>query len=151
MRKIAMIYASVHHKNTEKVVSYLASHFPMEMDVTDVTKDALPDLAGAEWVIFASGIYFNTVHKAITNAINHSDLRGKKAIVLYTCGLSVRNYARAAGKLLRERGADYIGSCHCRGYDTFGPFGKIGGIAKGHPNDADMEKVLTALQQLTRR
>ena len=29
---------------------------------------------------------------------------------------------------------------HCRGYDTFGFFEKIGGIAKGHPNEKDFKK-----------
>ena len=28
----------------------------------------------------------------------------------------------------------------CRGFDTFGPFEKIGGVAKGHPNEKDLSE-----------
>ena len=28
----------------------------------------------------------------------------------------------------------------CRGYDTFGPFGKIGGIAKGRPSAEELRR-----------
>lgn len=32
------------------------------------------------------------------------------------------------------------GTFTCRGFDTFGPFRLIGGIAKGHPNEKELEK-----------
>lgn len=28
----------------------------------------------------------------------------------------------------------------CRGFDTFDPFKKIGGVAKGHPNEKDLSE-----------
>ena len=31
-----------------------------------------------------------------------------------------------------------VGKFGCKGYDTFGPFKLVGGIAKGHPNEEDM-------------
>ena len=34
------------------------------------------------------------------------------------------------------------GKFGCKGYDTFGPFRLIGGIAKGHPDDKDIKAVL---------
>lgn len=33
-----------------------------------------------------------------------------------------------------------IGKFGCRGYDTFGPFKLVGGIAKGHPNEEDIKR-----------
>jgi flavodoxin len=39
---------------------------------------------------------------------------------------------------LKEAGADVIGSFDCRGYDTYGPFKIIGGIARKHPNGKDI-------------
>ena len=32
-----------------------------------------------------------------------------------------------------------IGKFGCKGYDTFGPFKLVGGIAKGHPAEADIK------------
>ena len=32
-----------------------------------------------------------------------------------------------------------LGEFSCKGYDTFGPFRLVGGIAKGHPDAADLE------------
>ncbi|MGB3985262.1 MAG: flavodoxin, partial [Limnochordia bacterium] len=31
-----------------------------------------------------------------------------------------------------------LGTYGCRGFDTFGPFKLVGGIAKGHPNENDI-------------
>ena len=33
-----------------------------------------------------------------------------------------------------------LGEFGCKGYDTFGPFKLVGGIAKGRPNEADLEQ-----------
>lgn len=33
-----------------------------------------------------------------------------------------------------------LGEFGCKGYDTFGPFKLVGGIAKGRPNERDLEK-----------
>ena len=30
----------------------------------------------------------------------------------------------------------------CKGYDTFGPFKLVGGIAKDHPNEEDMKNAV---------
>jgi flavodoxin len=151
MGKTVLIYASVHHQNTKKVVEYVASHFSGEMDVVDITKEKVPDLFGTEWVIFASGIYRNTVHEAITSYIESTDLSGKKAIILYTCGMRYRDYAKATGKRIAESGGEYIGNCYCRGVDTTHFLEKIGGIAKGHPNETDMEKILKSLNRLMQK
>jgi flavodoxin len=41
---------------------------------------------------------------------------------------------------LSGKGFDLVGSFTCRGLDTFGPLRLIGGINKGHPNDADLTR-----------
>lgn len=50
------------------------------------------------------------------------------------------DYTKEIKKLLRQKDVECIGSFVCRGYDTYGIFGKIGGIAKGHPDQKDLEK-----------
>ena len=41
--------------------------------------------------------------------------------------------------ILKEKKTDIIGKFGCKGYDTFGPFKLVGGIAKGHPDAKDLE------------
>lgn len=49
---------------------------------------------------------------------------------------------------LEEKRADIIGRFGCKGYDTFGPFRLIGGIAKGHPNEKDMDDAVQFVKGL---
>ena len=47
--KTAIVYASVHHKNTEKVVKAIAEKHP-EVELIDATKTILKDLASYDLV-----------------------------------------------------------------------------------------------------
>ena len=38
-----------------------------------------------------------------------------------------------------KRHASVVGKFGCKGYDTFGSFKLVGGIAKDHPNEEDMK------------
>lgn len=140
MKKAAILYVSVHHKNTEKVVNYIAS--AIDADVIDLLKNRNPSIEQYELIILASGIYFGSFHKVLLEYMKATSFEGKNVIVLYTCGIPYRNYAKSAEKILRENNANYISAFHCRGYDTYGPFGKIGGIAKNHPSQQDMNRLL---------
>jgi flavodoxin len=40
------------------------------------------------------------------------------------------------------------GRFSCKGYDTFGLFKLIGGLAKGHPDDNDLENAVTFFKGL---
>ncbi|VIG14832.1 flavodoxin [Clostridioides difficile] len=44
MSKVTLLYASVHHKNTKKVVDYIERNFGYEMDVIDITQNKYYDL-----------------------------------------------------------------------------------------------------------
>ena len=89
-------------------------------DTVDLLRDALPDLTGYDCVFFASGIYFNTFHRSLMDVIGRTAFDGKRACLLYTCGLRYRDYARPAARLLVRQGAAYGGSFGCRGLDTYG-------------------------------
>ena len=39
---------------------------------------------------------------------------------------------------MEARGGRVIGEYGCLGYDTFGPFKLMGGIAKGHPDGEEL-------------
>ena len=65
-----------------------------------------------------------------------------------TYGASPGKSLRELEALARERGCPVLGSFGCRGYDTFGPFRLLGGIAKGHPNERELEKARSFYQNL---
>ena len=44
-----------------------------------------------------------------------------------------------------------IGSFSCRGFDTVGPFGFIGGINRGRPNDHDLDRAAAFAARLRKR
>lgn len=55
MRK-AIVYASVHHGNTEKLVKSIAEE--CQVDLIDAVKQPDADLNSYDMIGFASGIYF---------------------------------------------------------------------------------------------
>ena len=62
---------------------------------------------------------------------------------IHTCGIKRKNYTAAIEKIARLRHAEILGSYACNGYDTFGPFKLVGGIAKKHPNEEDVKGAVT--------
>lgn len=57
MRK-AIVYASVHHGNTEKLVKGIAEE--CQVDLIDAVKQPDADLNSYDMIGFASGIYFQS-------------------------------------------------------------------------------------------
>lgn len=41
-----------------------------------------------------------------------------------------------------------MGRFSCKGFDTFGPFKLIGGVAKGHPDDRDLAAAVEFYKKL---
>ena len=48
------------------------------------------------------------------------------------------NY-KSIEQILDKKRSKVIGKFGCKGYDTFGPFKLVGGIAKGHPDEEDIK------------
>ncbi|MDR1514845.1 MAG: flavodoxin family protein [Synergistaceae bacterium] len=136
--KTVIIYASTHHENTKKIVEAMADC--ISADVVDIVRNKEVNLTNYDIIGFASGVYFHTLHESIKKFINEATFDKKhKSFLVCTCGIGYRDYTKGVKKNLAEKGIPCIGSFQCRGYDTFGFFDKIGGIAKGHPNDMDLK------------
>ena len=58
---------------------------------------------------------------------------------VYTYGLKAGTGAKALHGVAAEKHCTVLGEFSCKGYDTFGPFKLVGGTAKGHPDDQDLE------------
>lgn len=131
----AIVYASVHHGNTKKVVEAIARE--CEVELIDAAKVSKRDLSGYEAVGFASGIYYTKFHQSVLKFAAENLREGAKVFYLCTYGGSAS--FKSIEEVVKSKNATEIGRFSCRGYDTFGPFKLVGGIAKGHPDAKDLE------------
>ena len=134
--KTAIVYYSRHHGNTKKLIDAIAA----EQDVTaiDATDVKTADLSGYDAVGFASGIYYSRFHKTVLTFAEKNLPEGKPVFFLYTYGAEKKGYTDAIAEAVGKRKARVLGEYGCFGFNTFGPFKLIGGMAKGHPTDAEL-------------
>lgn len=138
MANIAVIYASVHHKNTKKLLDGIAKS--CEMDLFDISQVDQKDFSHYQAVGFASGIYMAQFHKSLLNFLNGHPVLPQKTFILYTSGTASKKYAKRFCEHLTQLGLQILGIYRCKGHDTYGFWKWIGGIAKGHPNEVDIDK-----------
>lgn len=136
--KTAICYYSRHHGNTLKVLEAMAREG--DVDLIDVTTRQAVRLEDYDCIGFASGIYGTTFHKAVAAFARQYLPAGKPVFFVYTYGGAKGSGARAVAVVAREKNCPVLGEFSCKGYDTFGPFKLVGGIAKGHPDEKDLEK-----------
>ena len=137
MRK-AIAYASVHHGNTEKLVKRIADE--CQFSLIDAVKQPNADLSSYDMIGFASGIYFSKFHQLLLGFAEKNLPDNKKVFLICTYGGNA-NY-KSIEQILSKKHSKVIGKFGCKGYDTFGPFKLVGGIAKGHPDDEDIKNAV---------
>ena len=108
--KTVIVYASVHHGNTKKLVEKIAEE--CKVDLIDAVQQPKADLP-----------------------------ENKKVFMICTYGGNAAY--KSLEVILREKKTDIIGKFGCKGYDTFGPFKLVGGIAKGHPDEKDLKAAVS--------
>ncbi len=82
---------------------------------------------------------------------NLPDITGRAAFIFATSGLPetpINRYTRRLKKLLESKGFRVMGTYTCRGLDTWGPFGVIGGVSKYHPNAQDLDLAIEFAKNL---
>ena len=55
---------------------------------------------------------------------------------------------RNIADVVREARCKEIGRFQCKGFDTYGPFKLIGGIAKGHPDQKDIREAVEFYKEI---
>ena len=143
MRK-AIVYTSVHHGNTEKLVKRIAEE--CQVDLIDAIKQMNADLNDYDMIGFASGIYYSKFHQSILKFSEENLSADKKVFLICTYGGSA-NF-KSIEQILNKKHASVVGKFGCKGYDTFGPFKLVGGIAKGHPDEEDMKNAVDFIKGL---
>ena len=144
--KTAIAYYSQHHGNTKKLLDAIAA----QEDVTliDVVENKDADLTGFDRIGFASGIYFSAFAKQILAFAKENLPEEKDVFYLYTHGAPSGDFLKAMRQIAESKNCRELGEYHCQGFDTFGPFKLVGGIAKGHPTEEELAAAVRFYQAL---
>ncbi len=111
---------------------------PQDVDPRDVVEKN--DVLG-----FGSGIYYGRPHRSLLKfAENLPKISEKTAFIFSTSGLPriplIHDYHKPLIGILREKGFRILGEFTCRGYNTHGILKAVGGMNKGRPSQADLER-----------
>lgn len=144
--KTAVVYYSKHHSNTKKILDAIAKD--NEITLIDVNSEQSIDLSSYDRIGFASGIYYSKFHKKVLKFARENMPKNKECFFVYTYGAKKDGYTNAITDAVKEHGAKIIGEFGCFGFNTYGPFKLIGGIAKGHPNEKDLSDAIDFYKNL---
>ncbi len=147
--KTAIVYYSKHHGNTRKLLDRIQSEDP-DVVLLDVTEQPHADLAAFDRIGFASGIYYSSFARQILSYADAHLPEGREVFFIYTHGAPFGDFLKAIRRTTEKKRCRELGSYHCQGFDTFGPFGLVGGIAKGHPTEEEIEGAAAFYRQLVR-
>ena len=135
--KAIIIYESTHHGNTRKLVDAVAGKYGIETAAVEEVSGT--DLSDYDLIGVASGVAFGKFYEASERFVEESLPEGKTVFFLYTCGNDTGKYANSVRARAEAKGCRVARTYGCRGFDTFGPFRLIGGIAKGHPTQEEID------------
>ena len=144
--KTVIVYYSRHHGNTKKLLDAIAAQ--EEVTLIDVLEGRETDLTVFDRIGFASGIYYGTFAKQIIEFAGEKLPEEKDVFYLYTHGAPSGNFLRDMRRIAQSRRCRELGEYHCQGFDTFGPFKLVGGIAKGHPTQEEIAAAAAFYQSL---
>ena len=145
--KTAILYYSKHHGNTLKLVEAIKAADD-SVTLIDVTKSESPDLSEFDLIGIASGIYAANFSAEIRSFTEEHLPKGKKVFFLFTSSLNKPSFTNSIRKIADAKMANVVGQYGCTGYDTFGPFKLVGGVAKGHPDAAEIAGAVSFYQDL---
>jgi flavodoxin len=143
--KVAIAYYSQHHGNTKKLLDAIKDLADVELiNVVECKKE---DLSYYDLIGFASGIYFGKFSKAVMEfARNNLPSKSEYFSLHLWCQ---RRLHEGDETIIAEKSCQLLGTYGCRGFDTFGPFKLVGGIAKGHPDENDVKGAIEFFRRIT--
>ena len=135
--KTAIVYVSEHHGNTKKLVDAIAS--AAQVDVIDAAQVGRAALDDYELIGFASGVAFGKYYPQLLAFMRDNLPEGRPLFLMHTAGDPRETHAATARAIADERRCTVQGVYFCKGFDTYGPFKMVGGIAKGHPTRDEID------------
>jgi|LSQX01.2.fsa_nt_gb flavodoxin len=145
MARVAIVYKSIHHGNTKKLLDGLKT--ACEVDLFEVDAARHMDMSDYDVIGYASGIYMAKIHGSIYTYLEEQTMLPKKTFIIITSGSNSKKYGKVFSEYLRKKGLDILGIYSCKGFDTYGIFKLIGGKAKHHPNDSDIEAAVSFINE----
>lgn len=147
--KTAIICVSTHHGNTRKLVDAIAAKY--DVTVIDAVKQKTADLSGYDLIGVASGVAFGKYFPQMLSFLEANAPDGKKVFFMHTAGDPREGHNAAAKAITDARHCECVGTYFCKGFDTFGPFKLIGGIAKGHPTQEEISAAVQFYADICKR
>ena len=135
--KTAIVYYSKHHGNTKKLLDAIKAA-DESVTLIDVTKQPKEDLSAFDRIGLASGIYYSTFAKQILSFAEAHLPEKKDVFYIYTHGAPAGGFLKGIRAIADKKHCRELGKYGCRGFDTFGPFKLVGGIAKKHPTEKEI-------------
>lgn len=131
-----IICESTHHGNTKKLVEAICEKFNVESVSIENADDV--EFSQYDTVGIASGVAYSKFYKATESFAKEKLPDGKNVFFLFTCGSYSDRYTNQISDTVKAKGCQILGVYGCLGFDTFGPFKLIGGVAKGHPTEEEI-------------
>ena len=144
--KTAIVYYSQHHGNTKKLLDAIAMQ--EEVTLINVVENKNVDLKDFDRVGFASGAYFASFAKQLLAFAKTNLPENKDVFFICTCGVKSGVYFDAIRRITKEKQCRELGTYMCLGFDTFGPFKLVGGVAKGHPTEDEISGAVSFYKAL---
>ena len=144
--KTVVVYYSEHHGNTKKLLDAIAAKH--DVTLINVTKTPETDLSGYDRIGLASGIYYSSFAKQLLAYAEEHLPEGKDVFYIFTHGAPKGMFLNAVRKIAEAKHCRELGDYHCQGFDTFGPFKLVGGIAKGHPTEDEISGAVSFYEGL---
>lgn len=134
--KTAIAYVSTHHGNTKKLLDAIAAKY--DVVLIDAIAEKNADLTGYDVIGIASGVAYGKYYPQMLAFLEANLPRDKKVFFIHTAGDPREGHNKSAKAIADSRHCACLGAYFCKGFDTYGPFKLIGGIAKGHPTDDEI-------------
>lgn len=143
--RIALV--SVHHGNTEKVAEAIAEVLGTAVVAPEDLTSA--DVRACDLLGFGSGIYSGKHHRRLRDLVDRlPTIEGARAFVFSTFGApgiaATASFVAGNHRSLRERlqykGFTIVGEFACPGHNTNSFLRFTGGLNRGHPDNADLER-----------
>ncbi len=144
--KTVIVYYSKHHGNTKKLLDAIAK--TEDVNLFNVTENPAADLSAYDRIGFASGIYYSSFAKQLISFADEHLPENKSVFYIYTHGAPKGDFLKGIRNIVARKHCKELGEYRCQGYDTFGPFKLVGGIAKGHPTDEEIAAAVTFYRKL---
>lgn len=148
--KTAIVYYSKHQGNTKKLLDAIRNADP-DVDLFDVTNSSTVYLSKYDRIGIASGVYYSSFAKQVIEYASKNLPEGKPVFFIYTHGAPKGEFLKRIREVTNQKHCIELGAYHCKGFDTFGPFKIVGGIAKGHPTKEETEQAVLFYRDLSEK